>query len=308
MQSEPGSNPGDSVRLGPSVPADVKGVLEEVKRTGQISLEVAEQAMQKLKEAYYCYHRIKLTDTLFLPGRMTREQEVVLAAMAKHLKRGNHVMDVGCRDGLFSLEAARLGAARIVSVDNDRSDLFTDIVMPWFGLNDIEYVIENCLFLGPEYGEKLDLIVFSGVLYHLRYPMYGIQRMAEMLRPNGILILETAYLDAFNEFPILLCPIGDESPYEATSVTFFNRKGLRDTLKSLGFSIIQIADEFTYQREKMTDYDLLPFPGGTSTQTIGRLIWVCQKSNPKIENWMTAFPSVEVTRRYWNARHHSYHR
>jgi hypothetical protein len=36
---------------------------------------------------------------------------------------------------------------------------------------------------------------------------------------------------------MLYCPVGDESPYEATSCTFFNEKGLGATLESLGFSV-----------------------------------------------------------------------
>jgi len=263
--------------------------------------------MRRLKDTYSFYHRIPLNDNLCLPGRMTGEQAKVLETIPKYIHATDHVLDIGARDGLFCVEAARCGATRIVAVDNDTSQLFTDIVIPWFGLN-VEYVIDNFLNMGPEYAEAFDAVIFSGVLYHLRYPMYGIQRVASMLRPDGIMILETAFLDAFNEFPILLCPIGHESPYEATSVTFFNRNGLRDTIMSLGFSVTEVVDEFTYERNTETDYDRLPFPEGNSRHNIGRLIWVCKKDNPQIPKWTKGWPSIEQTRGYWNTSHDFHHK
>jgi tRNA (mo5U34)-methyltransferase len=35
--------------------------------------------------------------------------------------RGKRVIDIGCRDGMFSFEAERMGAAEVTGIDNDLS-------------------------------------------------------------------------------------------------------------------------------------------------------------------------------------------
>jgi hypothetical protein len=56
----------------------------------------------------------------------------------------------------------------------------------------------------------------------------------EVLEEGGRLVLETAIFADSNRHPYLYCPIDDENPYDATSVTLFNLKGLRDSLRSFG--------------------------------------------------------------------------
>jgi hypothetical protein len=75
------------------------------------------------------------------------------------------------------------------------------------------------------------------VLYHLRYPFWALKLLREVLHADGVLVLETAVLADDNRHPLLYCPVGADSPYEPTSVTFFNRKGLHDTLRSMGFAV-----------------------------------------------------------------------
>ena len=43
-----------------------------------------------------------------------------------------------------------------------------------------------------------------------------------------------------NKRAMLYCPIEDESEYEKTSCTFFNVKGLRDSLKSMGIFVEEV--------------------------------------------------------------------
>jgi hypothetical protein len=59
--------------------------------------------------------------------------------------------------------------------------------------------------------------------------------LRDALKPDGVILIETAVLLDANSHAMLYCPIGNESPYEPTSCTFFNEKGLLDTLASLGF-------------------------------------------------------------------------
>jgi Protein of unknown function (DUF1698) len=77
-----------------------------------------------------------------------------------------------------------------------------------------------------------DVILFPGVLYHLRYPFWGLKVLRDMMKPDGELLTETAIWPGDSNNAM--------SPYEPSSCTFFNEKGLVDTLKSLNFDTVEV--------------------------------------------------------------------
>jgi SAM-dependent methyltransferase len=150
--------------------------------------------------------------------------------------RGKRVLDVGCRDGLCCFEAEKLGATEVLGIDNDLSPGAVEFLIPTLKSGVRMYEL-NVYDLTPQHFGTFDVVVFSGVLYHLRYPFWGLKRVKDVLRDGGVLILETATLVDDNRHALLYCPVGKESPYEPTSCTFFNLKGLRDSLYSLGLVV-----------------------------------------------------------------------
>jgi hypothetical protein len=59
------------------------------------------------------------------------------------------------------------------------------------------------------------------------------------MKPGGHLLIDTAVYEGVQDSPLLYCPVGPESPYavfgDSTSSTFFNEKGLVDTMEFMGF-------------------------------------------------------------------------
>jgi hypothetical protein len=96
----------------------------------------------------------------------------------------------------------------------------------------------NVYDLKPGSFGLFDVIIFPGVLYHLRYPFWSLKLIRDALKEGGHLLIETGIWDRDPDRAMLFCPIGDESPYEPSSCTFFNPKALEDTLLSLGFKTI----------------------------------------------------------------------
>jgi SAM-dependent methyltransferase len=156
--------------------------------------------------------------------------------------RNKRVLDVGCRDGLFCFEAERRGAREVIGIDNDLSPAATEFLIPYFQ-SKVRMAEMNLYELTPETFGKFDVVLFPGVLYHLRYPVWGLKRLQRVLHPGGTLLVETAILVDENKHALLFCPVGDESPYEPSSCTYFNVKGLVDTLKSLGFAVQNISHQ-----------------------------------------------------------------
>jgi 2-polyprenyl-3-methyl-5-hydroxy-6-metoxy-1,4-benzoquinol methylase len=190
---------------------------------------------------YGFYHIIEVAPGVFTPGDESNreDQKVVLDALRKIDISGKRFLDVGCRDGLFSFEAERRGAAEVIGIDNDLSLAATEFLIPHFA-SKVKMIGMNLYDLSPEAFGLFDVVLFAGVLYHLRYPIWGLKQILSVMKDGATLVLETAVLDALESHALMYCPTGAESPYEATSITFFNVKGLTDTLYSLGVTVQKV--------------------------------------------------------------------
>jgi tRNA (mo5U34)-methyltransferase len=107
--------------------------------------------------------------------------------------RGKRVLDVGTRDGFFAFECERLGAT-VVAMDH------SDIELTGFGAakriygSRIEYLQANIYDLDPEQIGTFDVVLFLGVLYHLRHPLLALDRLRSFCRE--LLIVESLACDA----------------------------------------------------------------------------------------------------------------
>src|SRR5580765_6759096 len=197
-----------------------------------------EQEVRNRISQYQWYHTIRLTDTVQTPGfePLRPLTDLILTALRRLPIKGKSVLDIGCRDGLMSIEAERLGAAKVVGIDNDMSVAAVEFLAP-FLKSAVQFTEMNLLDLRPETFGLFDAVIFPGVLYHLRYPFWALKLVRDVIKPGGSLLLETAVFVDGAEHALLYCPIGEDSPYEATSCTFFNIKGMVDSLKSLGLHV-----------------------------------------------------------------------
>jgi SAM-dependent methyltransferase len=191
---------------------------------------------------YNFYHCIALNPEVTTKGYedFVPQQIPVGLALQQLPVAGQRLLDIGCRDGLFSLQAERLGAAEVIGIDNDLSRGAVEVVLPYLKSKVRMYEL-NLYDLTPESFGKFGIVICAGVLYHLRYPMWALKRIRDVLSPQGWLLIETAVFLAYPEMPLLYCPIDEEGPYEPTSVSFFNVKGLTDTLSSLGIRVLNVS-------------------------------------------------------------------
>ncbi|HEY8904342.1 MAG TPA: TIGR04290 family methyltransferase [Chthoniobacterales bacterium] len=91
---------------------------------------------------------------------------------------GCTVLDIGCNAGFYSLEMKRRGADRVVAVDSDARYLSQARLASEITGLDIE-LRELSVYDVGSLGEKFDLVLFMGVLYHLRHPLYALDLIRE---------------------------------------------------------------------------------------------------------------------------------
>jgi tRNA (mo5U34)-methyltransferase len=82
---------------------------------------------------------------------------------------GKSVLDIGCNGGFYSLEMKRRGAARVLGIDFDEDYLAQARFAAGVVGLEIDFAKMSVYDVGA-IGEKFDLVVFMGVLYHLRHP------------------------------------------------------------------------------------------------------------------------------------------
>lgn len=138
------------------------------------------------------YHRIELAPGLITPGSHDS------AAALGHLEglgfpsscRGLRVLDIGCRDGFFAFEAERRGG-EVVALD------YADLDVTGFSIaaraldSRVQYLVENVYDLDESTHGTFDVILFLGVLYHLRNPLLALDKIRAVHKPGGLLFVET---------------------------------------------------------------------------------------------------------------------
>jgi tRNA (mo5U34)-methyltransferase len=91
---------------------------------------------------------------------------------------GKSVLDIGCNAGYYSIEMKRRGAARVVGVDSDRKYLAQARFAAEVNGLDIEFR-ELSVYDVAQLGERFDVVLFMGVLYHLRHPLLALDLLYE---------------------------------------------------------------------------------------------------------------------------------
>jgi tRNA (mo5U34)-methyltransferase len=91
---------------------------------------------------------------------------------------GKSVLDIGCNAGFYSMEMKRRGAARVLGVDFDEDYLRQASFAAEVNGLEIEFRQLSVYDVGA-LGERFDVVLFLGVLYHLRHPLLALDLIRE---------------------------------------------------------------------------------------------------------------------------------
>jgi tRNA (mo5U34)-methyltransferase len=137
------------------------------------------------------YHRIEVAPGVVTPGSHDSPAALALTPLPEDMG-GMRVLDIGARDGFFSFEMERRGA-EVIALDYVSPDVTGFAVASELLGSKVDYRVENVYGLDPARHGTFDLVLFLGVLYHLRNPLLALDRIWEVCR--GDLILESHVID-----------------------------------------------------------------------------------------------------------------
>jgi len=194
--------------------------------------------LQSRVAAVRWYHTIDLGGGIVTQGVDDSPVRLARAQLPPSL-HGLTVLDIGAWDGFFSFECERRGAARVVAADH----------FSWHGpgwgtkagfmlarealRSRVEDIDIDVMDLTPERVGTFDVVLFLGVLYHLRHPFLALERVASVTRDR--LILETVIdLVGFRRPAMAFYP-GRELNNDPTNWWGPNIPAVQGMLGTLGF-------------------------------------------------------------------------
>jgi tRNA (mo5U34)-methyltransferase len=198
------------------------------------------------------FHKIRLREDVVTPGWSDPETEKLPWFGLPEDMAGMRVLDIGCAEGFFSFEAERRGAAQVVAIDSSPH------VIQKFNLcraaldSRASVYLCNIYDLNPKMFGTFDLVLFYGVLYHLRHPLLALERILNVC--TGTLLLQTAVhehpdlsdtpMARFHPHGIQSGPDPEHHPiFDPTVFWMPNRACVRAMVDSAGFINIETLTE-----------------------------------------------------------------
>jgi tRNA (mo5U34)-methyltransferase len=103
---------------------------------------------------------------------------------------GAQVLDIGCNGGFYSIQMKRRGAERVLGIDvDDRYLNQARFASRTLGL-EIEFE-KRSVYEVDSIAGQFDYVLFMGVFYHLRYPLFALDKVIKKVRQDGRLIFQT---------------------------------------------------------------------------------------------------------------------
>src|SRR5437773_4624083 len=141
-----------------------------------------QQIQQQVNELGQWFHNLNLRGVHTAPNHFLGDYPEMKWRQFAHAipddLSGKTVLDIGCNAGFYSLEMKRRGAERVLGIDFDDAYLAQARFAAEVEELDIEFH-RLSVYDVARLGEKFDIVLFMGVLYHLRHPLLALDLIHE---------------------------------------------------------------------------------------------------------------------------------
>jgi len=202
------------------------------------------------------FHEMELAPGVMTPGEDSNRLKLpILDSMGLPARcDGLRILDIGCSDGYFSFEMEKRGAS--VSAMDFVPENYTGFSVAKKVLGSaVEYRMDNVYNLDPSTHGTFDLVLFLGVLYHLRKPLAALDAVRSVLKMEGALFMATLLIDEFVVMPdgttttlrdlnpqLTGIPLWQSYPRDSLNGDFTNcsapnRRALEVAIEEAGFAV-----------------------------------------------------------------------
>ena len=159
------------------------------------------------------WHEIELAPGIVTPGDDSNRMKLpILDALGLPPDlRGKRALDIGCSDGYFSFELEKRGA-EVVAIDFV-PETYTGFATARTILGSrVDYRMDNVYNLTPDDYGRFDVVLFLGVLYHLRKPLAALDAIRSVMHEGAQLFVGTMLIDQY-----FLLPDGSTTTLDAVN-------------------------------------------------------------------------------------------
>lgn len=192
------------------------------------------------------FHSFEMPDGTIVDGikplAIQREEADLIFPHDLH---GKSVLDIGAWDGFFSYEAEQRGAKRVLATDH-----FCWSGPGWGNRDGFDYMHQarnsqvesldvDVLALSPEILGTFDVVLFLGVLYHVKDPYSCLEAAARMCSDH--LVIETVTALLYEPLPAMRLYKQGELGNDPTNFWAPNHAALEVMLMNFGFTQIDFV-------------------------------------------------------------------
>ncbi len=176
--------------------------------------------------------------------------------------KGKSVLEIGCNAGFYAFEMKKREADRVVGIDTDRTYLCQAEFMRETLKLDVEFR-ELSVYDVSELREQFDLVLFLGVLYHLRHPLLALDLLRQHVTRDLLVVqsmlrgsskteeIEPDY--SFWESEVFCQPsfpkmhfVENQYAGDPTNWWIPNQACLEAMIRSAGFRVLQHPEDEVY--------------------------------------------------------------
>jgi len=234
--------------------------------TGTSTRMTAQEIRRRIAELGDWFQNLRLQGVETAPDHFLGDYPVFkwrrFEASIPHDLRGKTVLEVGCNAGFYSQEMKRRGADRVVGIDTDTR--YLEQARFAAELNGLDIDFQNLdVYSVADLREHFDIVLFMGVLYHLRYPLLALDLLREHAVKDMLIFqslqrgsAEVEPLDGnypFSETAIFERPgypvlhfVEQKYSDDETNWWIPNRACVEAMLRSSGFEIVEHPEDEIY--------------------------------------------------------------
>lgn len=179
-----------------------------------------EQIAERVRALGPWFHNIDLNGVSTAPQHYLGDYPAVKWRRFAHAiptdLRGKTVLDIGCNGGFYSMEMKRRGADRVLGIDFDPDYLAQARFAAEIAGLAVEYRQMSVYDVGA-LGERFDMVLFIGVLYHLRHPLLALDLIHEHVA-RDLLVFQSMQRGSDYVLPL-------EEDYEFAETGIFHESG-----------------------------------------------------------------------------------
>jgi tRNA (mo5U34)-methyltransferase len=211
--------------------------------------------------SFYSFQQWELFPGLIVPGAKDVTSHMRHLQIPERLD-GCRVLDIAPWNGFFGFECLRRGAAEVISLGPDDPGVTGyDKTRELLQIDNCAYVRSSVYDLSPDAHGHFDVVLFLGLIYHLRHPLLALDRIFEVA--SNRLFVDSPIIDNhvfdvtvseierkkilaagkdIHQLPMVYFTKGDETrdPYN-----WFlpNKRAFSDLVESSGFKIDTYEDD-----------------------------------------------------------------